>query len=167
MADHSLLVLLATLVAAYGWTVFPLQNPQAYHYQRVQPTPVMRPVWPTPHFWIQNLPPLPEPSSLCEESSSRHEAITPSKVTKAVSSALLSTVKPDEGIDLVLPVLAPPTSSRARVSETAKEYPVLLLFVNSSKSKKEVLRRNMETEPIYVERLEDRINPRHVTKHKL
>ncbi|CAH2050105.1 unnamed protein product, partial [Iphiclides podalirius] len=91
MADHSLLVLLATLVAAYGWTVFPLQNPQAYHYQRVQPTPVMRPVWPTPHFWIQNLPPLPEPSSLCEESSSRHEAITPSKVTKAVSSALLST----------------------------------------------------------------------------
>ncbi|CAG4979764.1 unnamed protein product [Parnassius apollo] len=92
------------------------------------------------------------------------------KVTNALPIMLLlglinisstEIVTSSDRIELVLPVLAPPMNSRARVTETAKDYPVLWLLANNNISKKEEVRSGTESQPIYVERLEERINPRH------
>lgn len=56
-----------------------------------------------------------------------------------------------ERIELIVPVLAPPTNSRARVSETAKDYPILLLLANDDKNKREQPKKDVEPQPIYVQ----------------
>ncbi|KPJ09378.1 hypothetical protein RR48_08829 [Papilio machaon] len=76
-----------------------------------------------------------------------------------VSCADLLTTKSYVG--LIFPVLAPPKNSRARVTETAKDYPVLFLLANKNNNYKDAPRMGEQSEPIYVERLEERINPRH------
>lgn len=67
-----------------------------------------------------------------------------------ISSTELVTSKSDR-VDLIFPVLAPPKNSRARVTETAKDYPVLRVLANNNDSYKDDSRRGDESEPIYVE----------------
>lgn len=54
---------------------------------------------------------------------------------------------------LVAPVLAPPVDNEARVTETAKDFPVLMLLATSYKAevKLDQKTKKVESQPIYVE----------------
>ncbi|XP_028175179.1 uncharacterized protein LOC114363606 [Ostrinia furnacalis] len=65
-------------------------------------------------------------------------------------------VTPEDHVVLVAPVLAPPKSSRARVTETAKDFPVLMvLATNNSEAKVPEVEEEHNNMPIYVLKLED------------
>lgn len=67
-----------------------------------------------------------------------------------IFSANLLPTKSDN-IGVIYPVLASPMNSRARVTETAKDFPVLLLLANKNNHYMDVPRMGKETELIYVE----------------
>ncbi|KAL0851427.1 hypothetical protein ABMA28_007234 [Loxostege sticticalis] len=73
-----------------------------------------------------------------------------------VLSTVRCMVTPEDHVVLVSPVLAPPKSSRARVTETAKDFPVLMvLATNNSGAKVDEPKVEREPLPIYVLKLED------------
>ncbi|CAH0724647.1 unnamed protein product, partial [Brenthis ino] len=65
----------------------------------------------------------------------------------------------DEKVVFTAPVLAPIKNPRARVVETAKDFPVLRLISNNA-TRLNNSERNEQSRPIYVERLEDQTNKR-------
>lgn len=57
---------------------------------------------------------------------------------------------PDKRVVLVTPVLAPPKNSKARVVETAKDYPVLTVLATSNDVLKDEPQTISSLQPIYV-----------------
>lgn len=59
----------------------------------------------------------------------------------------------NDHVVLVAPVLAPPRNNRARVTETAKDFPFLMLLATGYKTKVKMEKNTNEVEPqpIYVE----------------
>nr|XP_026496602.1 uncharacterized protein LOC113401087 [Vanessa tameamea] len=66
----------------------------------------------------------------------------------------------DEKVVLVAPVLAPIKNPRARVVETAKDFPIIRLLSTDNTTKTNDTDRKEDPQPIYVEKIEDQVHRR-------
>ncbi|CAG9796791.1 unnamed protein product [Diatraea saccharalis] len=73
-----------------------------------------------------------------------------------LSTLVCGELTEEDHVVLVAPVLAPPKAARARVTETAKDFPVLMLLsTNDTQPNIEEPKVEGEPHPIYVQKLED------------
>ncbi|RVE54478.1 hypothetical protein evm_000963 [Chilo suppressalis] len=77
-----------------------------------------------------------------------------------LSFSVSGEITAEDHVVLVAPVLAPPKAARARVTETAKDFPVLMLLATNDTEISEMMKEphvgNVgDPHPIYVQKLED------------